>query len=264
LYASSDSEEASMAKAKRTARVRDADPVAAAEAAARLAAGAPETPPEGHGAPPPAAGDGQGSAPATKNQRRVALYLRVSTNEQTIENQERDLREVADRAGWQIVRIYKDNGISGAKGRDRRPALDAMLRAVTRREFHMVMAWGVDRLGRSLQDLVATLNEMRASGCDLFLLRQNVDTSTPSGRAMFQMMGVFAEFEREMIRDRVISGMSRARSEGKVMGRPRVPAEKVDAIRAELARGNGINKTARLHGVGVLTVQRIKREKAGE
>jgi DNA invertase Pin-like site-specific DNA recombinase len=190
----------------------------------------------------------------------VALYLRVSTNEQTLENQERDLREVADRAGWQIVRIYKDDGISGAKGRDKRPALDAMLKAVTRREFHMVMAWGVDRLGRSLQDLVATLNEMRASGVDLFLLRQNVDTSTPSGRAMFQMMGVFAEFEREMIRDRVISGMSRARAQGKHMGRPPLLEEKREAVRTSLLEGIGINKTARIHGVGVLTVQRIKKE----
>jgi DNA invertase Pin-like site-specific DNA recombinase len=246
-----------MAKARRM--MKD-DPVAAAEAAARLAAGFSQSPPGVHGAPPPAAGDGHPPATPEKNKKQVALYLRVSTNEQTLDNQERDLREVADRAGWQVVRVYKDDGISGSKGRDKRPALDAMLCAVTRREIGMVMAWGVDRLGRSLQDLVATLNEMRASNCDLFLLRQNVDTSTPSGRAMFQMMGVFAEFEREMIRDRVKSGMSRARAQGKHMGRPSVPAAKVEAIRAELARGTGICKAARLHGVGTFTAQRIKRE----
>lgn len=248
-----------MAKARRM--MRD-DPVAAAEAVARLAAGLAQSPPGVHGAPPPAAGDGHPPATPEKNKKQVALYLRVSTNEQTLDNQERDLREVADRAGWQVVRVYKDDGISGSKGRDKRPALDAMLCAVTRREIGMVMAWGVDRLGRSLQDLVATLNEMRASNCDLFLLRQNVDTSTPSGRAMFQMMGVFAEFEREMIRDRVKSGMSRARAQGKHMGRPSVPAVKIDAIKAELARGTGICKTARLCGVGTFTVQRIKAEMA--
>ena len=234
--------------------------VAAAEAAARLAAGVPDGPPAPAGSPTPAAGDGQGGTPVSKNKKQVALYLRVSTTGQSVENQERELRAVADRAGWQIVRIYKDEGISGAKGRDKRPALDAMLHAVTRREFQMVMAWSVDRMGRSLQDLVTTLNDMHASGCDLFLLQQNIDTTTPSGKAMFQMMGVFAEFERAMIRDRVNAGMSRARSQGKHMGRPPVPAVKEAAIRIELGRGTGINKTAKLHGVGVMTVQRIKKE----
>lgn len=248
--------------ATRKRKTEPTSAAAAAEAAARLAAGAPDHPPGGAGPHPRPAGDEQGSAGAPKNKKCVALYLRVSTTGQSVDNQERELRAVADRAGWQIVRIYKDEGISGAKGRDKRPALDAMLHAVTRREFQMVMAWSVDRMGRSLQDLVTTLNDMHASGCDLFLLQQNIDTTTPSGKAMFQMMGVFAEFERAMIRERVNAGMSRARSQGKHMGRPPVPAVKEAAIRIELDRGTGINKTAKLHGVGVMTVQRIKKEMA--
>lgn len=215
----------------------------------------------GAGAPPPADADKHPHPSATKNSnRRVALYLRVSTDTQTTENQRQELTALAERAGWQIVATYEDAAVSGAKARKQRPGLDTMLKAATRREFDMLLAWSVDRLGRSLQDLIATLNELHSVGCDLFLLKQNVDTSTPSGRAMFQMMGVFAEFEREMIRDRVISGMQRAQSQGKRLGRAPTPALTEAAIRIELQRGTGILKTARLHKVGTATVQRIKRE----
>lgn len=249
-----------MAKARRK-RLTHSD-VDAAEVAARLAAGAPATPPEGAGAPPPASGDGQGGAAPEKNIRRVALYLRVSTRGQTVENQERELREVADRAGWRIVRVYKDEGISGAKSRARRPAFDAMLNAMVRREFDMVATWSVDRMGRSLQDLVGTLNEMRSVNCDLFILKQNLDTTTPSGRLMFQMVGAFAEFERAMIVDRVNAGLSVARSKGKRLGKAPVPPEKIEAIKAELAKGTGILKVGRMFSVGTPTVQKIKKEMA--
>jgi DNA invertase Pin-like site-specific DNA recombinase len=94
--------------------------------------------------------------------KRAVLYLRVSTIDQTTANQERELREIADRMGCEIVKVYKDHGISGAKGRDKRPAFDALCRAATRREFDVVMAWSVDRLGRSLQDLVGFLSELHA------------------------------------------------------------------------------------------------------
>ena len=228
------------------------------------APGAPAAggPPGGHGSPAPGAGDGQGSASTKKNIKRAALYLRVSTTGQTVENQERELREVASRAGWDIVEVYKDEGISGSKGREKRPAFDAMLKDAVRRKFDLVASWSVDRLGRSLQDLVGFLSEIHGAGVDLYLHQQAIDTSTPGGKAMFQMMGVFAEFERAMIVERVKSGMARARAGGKHMGRPAVPAEKVAAIKAELSRGTGINKTARLCGVGVLTVQNIKKEMA--
>ena len=221
---------------------------------------AAQTPPGAAGTPAPASGDGQGGAPDKKNQRRACLYLRVSTDDQTTANQQRELEAVAARAGWQVAAIYKDEGISGSKGRDRRPGLDAMLKDVTRRQFDVVMAWSVDRLGRSLQDLVGMLSEIHAAGVDLYLHQQAIDTTTPAGRAMFQMMGVFAEFERSIIRERVKSGMARAKAQGKRLGKPAVPDAKVEAVKAELARGTGIVKTARLCGVGVYTVQRIKKE----
>jgi DNA invertase Pin-like site-specific DNA recombinase len=132
--------------------------------------------------------------------KRVALYLRVSTSEQTTHNQQRELQAVADRHKWDVVGVFEDAGISGAKGREQRPGLDAMMKVVSLREVDMVAAWSVDRLGRSLIDLLGFLGELHSKGVDLFLHQQGLDTSTPSGRAMFQMMGVFAEFERAMIR----------------------------------------------------------------
>src|SRR6266550_6715089 len=160
--------------------------------------------------------------------RRVVLYLRVSTLDQTTANQERELREIAGRMGCEIVKVYKDHGISGAKGRDRRPAFDKMCRDAARREFDMVMVWSVDRLGRSLQDLVGFLSELHALKIDLLLRQQGLDTTTPAGKAMFQMMGVFAEFERAMIQERVRAGLARARENGtktgNAIGRPRIDA----------------------------------------
>jgi DNA invertase Pin-like site-specific DNA recombinase len=138
--------------------------------------------------------------------KRAVLYLRVSTIDQTTANQERELREVASRMGCEIVRVYKDHGISGAKGRDRRPEFDRLLRDAAQRKFDMVMAWSVDRLGRSLQDLVSFLSELHALYIDLFLHQQGLDTTTPAGKAMFQMMGVFAEFERAMVAEATAIG----------------------------------------------------------
>ena len=154
--------------------------------------------------------------------KRAVLYLRVSTIDQTTANQERELREVATRMGCEIVKVYKDHGISGAKGRDKRPAFDALCRDAAQRKFDVVMAWSVDRLGRSLQDLVGFLSELHALRIDLFLHQQGLDTTTPAGKAMFQMMGVFAEFERSMIQERVRAGLRRAEEEGKQLGRPKI------------------------------------------
>ena len=127
---------------------------------------------------------------------RAALYLRVSTQDQTTDNQERELRAAADRLGHSIVEVYLDHGISGAKGREKRPAFDKLHRDATRRKFDVVMAWSVDRLGRSLQDLVVFLNHLQETKVDLFLHQQGLDTTTSAGRAMFGMLSVFSEFER--------------------------------------------------------------------
>ncbi len=154
---------------------------------------------------------------------------------------------------------FVDHGISGAKGRDQRPAFDRLCRAATRREVDVVMAWSVDRLGRSLQDLVAFLGDLQASDVDLYLHQQGVDTTTPGGRALFQMMGVFAEFERAMMRDRIKAGLARARAQGKRLGRPPVPPEVEQAIRDARAEGKGMLKIGRELGVGTATVQRVLR-----
>jgi DNA invertase Pin-like site-specific DNA recombinase len=193
---------------------------------------------------------------------RAVLYLRVSTIDQTTANQERELREVAARMGCEIVKVYKDHGISGAKGRDKRPAFDALCRDAAQRKFDVVMAWSVDRLGRSLQDLVGFLSELHALRIDLFLHQQGLDTTTPAGNAMFQMMGVFAEFERAMIQERVRAGLRRAKDEGKQLGRPRIPEDLERRILGALkapGRTEGVRKIAARFGVDPSTVQRISR-----
>ena len=191
--------------------------------------------------------------------KRAVLYLRVSTLDQTTANQERELREVAGRMGCEIVHVYKDHGISGAKGRDERPAFDRLCRDAAQRKFDVVMAWSVDRLGRSLQNLAQFLSELHALHIDLFLHQQGLDTTTPGGKAMFQMMGVFAEFERAMIQERVRAGLKRAVAEGKQLGRPRIAPELEQRIRAALKAGGSIRKTAAKFGVDPTTVQRVKR-----
>lgn len=188
---------------------------------------------------------------------KVAIYARVSTNEQTTENQIRELKEWADRAGHTIVAIYDDNGVSGAKGREYRKAFDRLLKGAVRREFDLVAAWSVDRLGRSLQDLVSFLQELHGAGVDLYLHQQALDTTTPSGRAMFQMIGVFAEFERSIISERVKAGLARTRSKGTKLGRPRATPEMEAEIRQLRSTGMGIIKIGKQLGVGTSVVQRV-------
>ncbi len=190
--------------------------------------------------------------------KRVAFYLRVSTGEQTTENQRRELEQVAKRSGWQVVEVYEDAGISGANGREKRPAFDKLLNDATARQFDLVAAWSVDRLGRSLQHLVAFLGELHALKIDLYLHQQGIDTTTPAGKAMFQMMGVFAEFERAMIQERVKSGLSRARASGKRLGRPPVAARKRAEVLKLRQAGMSVRNIARTAGLAPGTVQRIR------
>jgi len=191
--------------------------------------------------------------------KRAAIYARVSTRNghQDPETQLMALRQVAERAGWQIVGEYVDHGISGAKGRDKRPEFDRLLKEATRRQFDVVMAWSVDRLGRSLQDLVTFLGDLHAQGVDLYLHIQGIDTTTPGGKALFQMMGVFAEFERAIIQERVCAGLAKARAKGKQLGRPKVSPSVERAIQAARAAGKGQLAIARELRVGVGTVRRV-------
>jgi DNA invertase Pin-like site-specific DNA recombinase len=196
-------------------------------------------------------------------QKRAAIYVRVSTDKQTVENQLRELREIAERRGWEVVEEYRDAGISGAKGRDQRPGLDRMLKDASRRRFDIVMAWAIDRLGRSLIDLLGTIQSLEAASVDLFLEQQAIDTTTPAGKLMFQVTGAFAEFERSMIRQRVNAGLRRAVEQGKQLGRPPIAEAVEKRILSHLRKGMGILKVAKTVGVGTGTVQRIKAEKSG-
>ena len=194
--------------------------------------------------------------------KRVALYVRVSTSDQTCENQKRELRAWARNAGHTIVTVFEDAGISGSKGRDKRPGFDAMLKAASRREFDILAVWSSDRIGRSMPDLLETLQTIRGTGRALYIHTQALDTTTPAGRALYQMLGVFGELEREMIVARVNAGMARAKEHGtksgKAIGRPRVSKAIEAAVRATLAKGTGLIATAKAHSVGVSTVQRVK------
>jgi len=208
--------------------------------------------------------------------KRVAIYVRVSTDAQNTVSQRKELEAWAERAGHTVVKVYEDQGISGAKGRDKRPAFDALLKAAVRREIDLIAVWSSDRLGRSLSHLVEVLQTIRDTGTGLYIHTQSVDTTTPAGRAMFGMLGIFSEFEREMIVARVKAGIARAKDaierEGhfiskaghlrKRLGRPGASPNKLAAARRELAKGTGILKTARLTGLGTGTVQRLKRETA--
>jgi DNA invertase Pin-like site-specific DNA recombinase len=175
--------------------------------------------------------------------KRAALYFRVSKHDQTIDNQRIELEKVAAAKGWKIVSVFKDEGISGSFGRGVRSQYDAMLKSGVRAQHDVVMAWDVSRLSRSLAELVTTLDELHALGIDLYLHQQAIDTTTPAGKAMFQMCGVFAEFERGILSERVKAGLNRARSEGKVLGRPFKVAN-IKAILNDREEGKTIRQIA--------------------
>jgi len=187
--------------------------------------------------------------------KKVCLYCRVSTLNQTSENQLRELRAIAGRMGYEIVSEFIDNGISGAKSRKDRPALDEMMKAATQRQFDMVMCWSIDRLGRSLQHLVEILNELQAMKIDLFFMQQGMDTTTPSGRMIFSVFGAIGEFERNLIRERVIAGQLRAKASGTHIGRPTKMNDGMrSAIKVMHKNGMSIRQIAKSCKVGIGTV----------
>ena len=202
---------------------------------------------------------------AAKRTKRAVLYVRVSTDKQTVANQIEKLTAVANARGWQIVATFNDAGISGSKSRKDRPGLDEMLKQAQRGLFDVVMAWSIDRVGRSLIDLLGSIQHLEACHVDLYLDQQAIDTTTPSGKLMFQVTGAFAEFERSMIRERVHAGLKRAVANGKVLGRRPVEDDPKGAAKARKARkllaaGIGINKVAKSVGLSNGTVARVKAE----
>ena len=190
--------------------------------------------------------------------KKVCLYCRVSTTHQTSENQLRELRVVAERMGYEIVSEFIDNGISGAKSRKDRPALDEMMKMATQRKFEVVMCWSIDRLGRSLQHLVEILNELQAMKIDLYFMQQGMDTTTPSGRMIFSVFGAIGEFERNLIRERVIAGQQRAKASGTHIGRQTKMNDGMrSAIKAMHQNGMSIRQIAKSCKVGIGTVYSV-------
>lgn len=189
---------------------------------------------------------------------RAAIYTRVSTGHQDIENQRQQLDRVAELRGWRVVKSFSDEGISGAKGRTGRPALDALLKAATRREFDVIAVWSIDRLGRSLQHLVETVNELNALGVDLYIHQQAIDTSSPAGKLAFSVFGALAEYERELIRERVKAGLERAKRNGAKLGRPTNLTDTVrSAVIALRSENVSIRKIASQLRIGTGTVYNV-------
>lgn len=189
--------------------------------------------------------------------KRVAIYARVSTKDQDPENQLLELRELAARRGWTVTGEYVDHGVSGAK--DRRPQLDAMVDVVRRRKADIVLVWALDRLGRSLRHLVDLAGVFEVLEVDLVCLNQPIDTTTPAGRLTFAVLGACAQFEREMIRDRVKAGLANARAKGRKLGRPRASVDLAHA-RARLAAGASLRAVAREVDVAPSTLAKLLAE----
>ena len=192
--------------------------------------------------------------------KQVCLYPRVSKTSQSVERQISELKIVADRNNWKIVDRFIDHGISGAKGRQDRPELDRLMKDSTKRKFDIVMAWSIDRLGRSLQNLMEILNDLNAKKIDLYFDQQSIDTTTPTGSLMFSILGAFSQFEREMIRERVISGLGNARKKGRIGGRPTNLTNEIRTRILELkAAGATIRKIKEERAVGTATIYEVIR-----
>lgn len=190
--------------------------------------------------------------------KRVGLYLRVSTDDQTVENQRLDLQRVAEQRGWQVIETYVDQGISGAKGRDARPAFDRLCNDAARGKINLIAAWALDRIGRSQRDVINFITDLPTQGVELYLHKEQIDSSSPIGKAALSILAAFAELELSRIRERVKAGLRRAKAQGKRLGRPRSITPDIESkIRALRAKKRGIHAIAKELKVGVGTVQRV-------
>ena len=189
---------------------------------------------------------------------RAVIYSRVSTNEQTVENQLRVLREVAEKRGLEVIIEISDEGISGSKGRDERPGFDELIKGSIKNEWDIILVWDVSRLGRSLKHLVSFLEDIQSAHCDLYIHQSGIDTSTASGKMMFGMLSVFSEFERSMIRERVIAGQQRAVANGIKLGRKTNVNDGIITAVYHMRQNNvPIKRIAKDLQIGVGTVYKI-------
>ena len=189
--------------------------------------------------------------------RKVAIYCRVSTLDQTINNQLLELRDHCSKMGWEIVKEYADEGLSGTLSREKRPALNALIKDAYRKRFDSVVCWDISRIGRSMKELVLFLSDMKDRDIGICSVRQGFDSSTSMGEIMFQFVGILSSWEREMIRERTLAGLERAKSEGKTLGRRKVTDDTMTAKILELRTAKkSIRDIASEVGVSTATVHR--------
>ena len=190
--------------------------------------------------------------------RKVVIYTRVSTLDQTIDNQLIELRDHCSRMGWEIVKEYSDEGLSGTLSRDKRPALNSLIKDAYRKRFDSVVCWDISRIGRSMKELILFLSDMKDRGIGICSVRQGFDTSTSMGEIMFQFVGILSSWEREMIRERTLAGLERAKREGKTLGRRKVTNDTMTAKIIELRNDKkSIREIASEVGVSRGTVNNI-------
>jgi len=190
--------------------------------------------------------------------KKVVIYARVSTLDQTVDNQLIELRDHCSKMGWEIVKEYTDEGLSGTLSREKRPALNAMINDGYRKKFDTVVCWDISRIGRSMKELVLFLSDMKDRGIGICSVRQGFDTSTSMGEIMFQFVGILSSWEREMIRERTLAGLERAKSEGKILGRRKVTNDTMTAKIIELRNDKkSIREIASDVGVSIGTVSNV-------
>lgn len=187
--------------------------------------------------------------------KKIAIYVRVSTNKQDSTNQLIELRDLAKRMNYEIVQEYIDNGISGTKGREDRPGLDLLLTHAGQRKFEQVMIFDITRLGRSLQNCIETLNYLNSMKIDILIQKQGIDTSSSVGKLTFSLMASLGEYEKNLMRERIILGINRAKSQGKKLGRPSNMNDGMkNAIKILREKGMGIVSISKQLNCGVGTV----------
>ena len=190
--------------------------------------------------------------------KRVVIYARVSTLDQTVDNQLIELRDHCSKMGWEVIKEYKDEGLSGTLSREKRPSFNEMIKDGYRRKFELVVCWDISRIGRSMKELIMFLSDMKDRDIGICSVRQGFDTSTSMGEVMFQFVGILSSWEREMIRERTLAGLDRAKKEGKTLGRKTViDDDKVSNIRKLRSVGRSLRDIASEVGVSKGTVSNV-------
>jgi len=184
----------------------------------------------------------------------VAIYARVSTDKQKVDMQLRELRNFIKRSDWKVYREFIDQGYTGTN--TKRPAFIEMMSEAQKRKFDILLVWKLDRLSRSLKDLINTLDELGHAGINFISYDNNLDTTTPTGKLVFQIIGAVAEFEKDIIRERVVAGLENAKQKGKQLGRPKIHDGILEKAKELRSQGMSFRKIEKKLGVGEGTIRK--------